>query len=86
MIQNISCFQTLTKGLRTTIVEMNYKASYKVISPKLTLFLGNVDLYAGFLMGVGVLGMISFALSFSICYMRKNSKKGYSPEQHLFNF
>jgi hypothetical protein len=39
--------------------------------------------YAGFLMAVGIVGMISFGLSFSICYMRK---KPYKPEQQLFKF
>lgn len=44
----------------------------------------NVNLYAGFLMAVGVMGMLSFGLSFSICYMR--GKKGFKPETALFKF
>ena len=34
-------------------------------------------------MAVGIMGMLSFGLSFSVCYMRK---KGYKPETALFKF
>ena len=48
-----------------------------------TLPIENVNVYAGFLMAVGIIGFLSFGVSFSICYMRK---KGFSPETQLFKF
>ena len=39
-------------------------------------YIENVNAYAVFLMFVGILGMISFGLSFAICYLKG---KGYDP-------
>ena len=43
----------------------------------------NVKVYAGFLMAVGIMGFISFGMSFSISYM---AKKSFKPETALFKF
>jgi hypothetical protein len=40
----------------------------------------NVNVYAGVLMMIGVIGTISFGLSFAITYLKH---KGYNPEKLL---
>ena len=67
------------EGLRITTAETSFKSTSLVnfILSLTDYSLENINTYAGFLMGVGILGMISFGLSFSICYMRK---KPYKPE------
>jgi hypothetical protein len=63
---------------------MSCKITFHVsVSFSIELTIENVNVYAGFLMAVGILGMISFGLSFSICYMKK---RPFKPEQQFFKF
>jgi hypothetical protein len=56
-------------------VEIPYKNGLKVnIYSLILLYIENGNLYAGILLAIGIIGMISFGLSFAICYMKQKFK------------
>jgi len=60
----------------------NFFHFFKFINFNNNILIDNSNIYAGFLMFVGILGMIGFSFSFLIFYMKK---KGINTNQ-LFKF